>query len=353
MTRCAERVRHWLSAGLPFNVRIMPKPLASPNRLVVALAYDGLCTFEFGITTEVFGLPRPEMGVDWYSFKPCAEHPGRLTTNAGLAVHVDDGLDLLGEAGTIVIPGWRSDGAPPSERLREALLAAHARGARLVSICSGAFLLAATGLLDGRRATTHWRYAARLQAAHPAIIVDADTLYAGDDRLFTSAGSAAGIDLLLHLVRMDFGPDAANSVARRLVVAAHRSGGQAQFIERPVMARSDSPLGDLLDSLRSDPAKPWTIEQMAKAAVMSERTLARRFREETGDSPLAWLTLQRIALARDLLETTGLPMEYIADKAGMGSATNLRLHFASYVGIAPNLYRKQFRRADVSPAQAP
>lgn len=324
----------------------MPKNIEPPNRLVVALAYEGLCTFEFGITAEVFGLARPEMGADWYRFAPCAERPGRLATNAGLAVHVDDGLDVLVEAGTIVIPGWRSEGEPPSEHLREALLVAHARGARLVSICSGAFLLAATGLLDGRRATTHWRYAGRLQAAYPAIVVDADTLYAGDDRLFTSAGSAAGIDLLLHLVRMDFGPDAANRVARRMVVAAHRSGGQAQFIERPVMARSDSPLGGLLDRLRSDPAEPWTIGQMARAVAMSERTLARRFREETGLSPLAWLTMQRIAVARDLLETTSLPMEHIADRAGMGSATNLRLHFTTNVGIPPNLYRKQFRRTD-------
>nr|WP_276589039.1 MULTISPECIES: transcriptional regulator FtrA [unclassified Sphingomonas] len=334
---------------MPFIERIRPTAPKAPNRLVVALAYDGLCTFEFGITAEVFGLARPEMGADWYRFVSCAERPGQLATNAGLAVQVDHGLDTLAEAGTIVVPGWRSEGEPPSGRLREALLAAHARGARLVSICSGAFLLAATGLLDGRRATTHWRYAERLQAAHPAVLVDADTLYAGDDRLFTSAGSAAGIDLLLHLVRMDFGPDAANSVARRMVVAAHRSGGQAQFIERPVMARSDSPLGGLLDRLRSDPAVPWTIHRMARTAGMSERTLARRFREETGDSPLAWLTMQRIALARDLLETTNLPMEHIADKAGMGSATNLRLHFTANVGIPPNLYRKQFRRADATP----
>lgn len=324
----------------------MPNPAASPNRRVVALAYDGLCTFEFGITAEVFGLARPEMGADWYSFTACAERPGRLATNAGLTVQVDDGLDMLAEAGTVIIPGWRSEGEPPSERLRAVLLAAHAQGARLVSICSGAFLLAATGLLDGRRATTHWRYAERLQAAHPSILVDADTLYAGDGRVFTSAGSAAGIDLLLHLVRTDFGPDAANSVARRLVVAAHRSGGQAQFIERPVMSRSDSPLGGLLDQLRLDPARHWTIGQMAREVAMSERTLARRFREETGRSPLAWLTAQRIAAARDLLETTNLPMEHVAEKAGMGSATNLRLHFTASIGIPPNLYRKQFRREE-------
>lgn len=324
----------------------MPKNSATPNRLVAALAYDGLCAFEFGITAEVFGLSRPEMGADWYRFAACTERPGRLATNAGLAVEVDKGLDVLGEAGTIVIPGWRSEGEVPSDALRDALLAAHARGARLVSICSGAFLLAATGLLDGRRATTHWRYAERLQAAYPSVLVDAGTLYAGDDRVFTSAGSAAGIDLLLHLVRLDFGPDAANSVARRLVVAAHRSGGQAQFIERPVLARSDSVLGSLLDRLRSDLANPWTVERMARTAAMSERTLARRFREETGESPLAWLTTQRLALARDLLETTNLSMEHIAERAGIGTATNLRLHFTSSVGIPPNLYRKQFRRAE-------
>lgn len=324
----------------------MPKVSTTPNRLVVALAYEGLCAFEFGITAEVFGLSRPEMGADWYRLAACTERPGRLATNAGLAVEVDKGLDVLGEAETIVIPGWQSEGEVPSDALRDALLAAHARGARLVSICSGAFLLAATGLLDGRRATTHWRYAERLQAAYPAVLVDADTLYAGDDRVFTSAGSAAGIDLLLHLVRLDFGPDAANSVARRMVVAAHRSGGQAQFIERPVLSQSDSALGALLDRLRSDPAEPWTIERMARAAAMSKRTLARRFRDETGESPLAWLTMQRLAVARDLLETTNLSMEHIADRAGVGTATNLRLHFTSSVGIPPNLYRKQFRRAE-------
>lgn len=321
-------------------------PGTAPNRLVVALAYDGLCTFEFGITAEIFGLARPEMGADWYRFATCTERPGRLSTNAGLSVQVDKGLGMLAAAGTIVLPGWRAEGEAPSRVLLDALVAAHRRGARLVSICSGAFLLAATGLLDGRRATTHWRYADRLQARHPSVIVDADTLYAGDDRVFTSAGSAAGIDLLLHLVRLDFGPDAANSVARRLVVAAHRRGGQAQFIERPVLTGPDSPLQSLLDQLRRDPSRAWTVEQMARVAAMSERTLARRFQEELGDSPMAWLIKQRIALARELLETTSLPMERIAERAGLGSATNLRLHFTAQLGIPPNLYRKQFRRAD-------
>lgn len=322
----------------------MPNRIEPANRLVAALAYDGLCAFEFGIAAEVFGLPRPEMGADWYRFTTCAESRGAVTTNVGLKVEVEAGLDVLGDAGTIVIPGWRSDGATPGDRLRNALLAAHARGARLVTICSGAFLLAAIGLLDGRRATTHWRYTERLQAAYPDVLVEANVLFAEDGNLFTSAGSAAGIDLLIHLVRNDFGPAVANGVARRMVVAPLRSGGQAQFIERPVPVTPESQLAGLLDRIRADPARSWTIGQMAEIAAMSQRTFARRFGEATGTSPGAWLTQQRLSVARELLETTMLPMERIAEQAGLGSATNLRMHFAGHVGIPPNLYRKQFRR---------
>jgi AraC family transcriptional regulator, transcriptional activator FtrA len=204
----------------------MPNVPCKPSRLVAALIYDGLCEFEFGITAEVFGLERPEMGDDWYRFVTCSEESGPLSTNSGLRVEAERDLSALMEAGTIVIPGWRCDGSAPTPVLRAALLAARERGARLVTICSGAFLLAAIGLLAGRRATTHWRYAARLAAAHPDIEIDADVLYIDDGDILTSAGSAAGIDLLLHLVRKDFGPDAANSVARRMVVPPHRSGGK-------------------------------------------------------------------------------------------------------------------------------
>ena len=329
---------------MPFIVRIMPNRAQPANPLVVALLYDGLCMFEFGIVAEVFALPRPELGLGWYRFLTCAERPGQHTTNAGIVVAAEDGLEALDRAGTIVIPGWRSDGAAPTPALREALLAAHARGARLVTICSGAFLLASIGLLDGRRATTHWRHAERLRSDHPAVTVDADRLYAEDGTIFTSAGSAAGIDLLLHLVRTDFGPDAANSVARRMVVAAHRSGGQAQFIERPVPVRQESQLSDVLDRMRAAPADPWTIAEMAGAAAMSQRTFVRRFRDATGASPGAWLAEQRLAIARDLLETTNLSMEQIAEEAGIGTATNLRLHFSSHIGIPPSAYRKQFLR---------
>ncbi len=292
------------------------------------------------------------MGPDWYRFVVCTEHPGRLATNAGLTVEVEAGLDALGEAGTIVIPGWRSDGEPPSARLCEALLTAHNRGTRLVTICSGAFLLAATGLLDGRRATTHWRYAERLRTAHPAVTVDAEALYADEGTILTSAGSAAGIDLLLYLVRKDFGPDAANSVARRMVVAAHRGGGQAQFIERPVPVRPESQLAVVLDRIRADPARSWKVGDMATLAVMSTRTFVRRFSETTGMSPGAWLTEQRLTVARDLLETTGLSMDRVAEEAGLGSAANLRLHFTSRIGIPPNVYRRQFARENLRPLSA-
>jgi AraC family transcriptional activator FtrA len=340
-----------LSAAMPFIDRIVPNrpPFAIP--LVVALVYDGLCVFEFGIVAEVFALPRPELGPNWYRFLVCAERPGMHTTNAGIGVHAEAGLEALEQAGTIVIPGWRADGSEPSPALRGALLAAHARGARLVTICSGAFLLASIGLLEGRRATTHWRYAERLQSAYPAVAVDADMLYAEDGTIFTSAGSAAGIDLLLHLVRTDFGPEAANSVARRMVVAAHRSGGQAQFVERPVPLRPESQLSSLLDRVRAAPARSWTVGEMAEAAVMSPRTFVRRFRDATGTSPGAWLTEQRLMLARDLLETTELSMDRIAEAAGIGTGTNLRLYFTSHVGIPPSVYRKQFG-SRVRPAEA-
>lgn len=333
-----------LLARLSFIERIMPKLATEPNRLVAAMVYDGLCAFEFGIVAEVFSLKRPEMGDDWYRFVTCSEHPGPLSTNSGLRVEAERDLDALAEAGTIVIPGWRSDGSIPSPALREALLAARGRGARFVTICSGAFLLASIGLLDGRRATTHWRYAERLRAAYPGVEVDADVLYVDDGDVLTSAGSAAGIDLLLHLVRKDFGPEVANSVARRMVVAPHRSGGQAQFVERPVPRHQGSQMATVLDAVKQRPARAWAIADMARMAAMSERTFVRRFRDATGLSPGAWVIEQRVAVACELLETTDLPVEAIAMHTGMGSAANLRLNFRGNLGISPTTYRDRFRR---------
>ncbi|GBR51633.1 AraC family transcriptional regulator [Neokomagataea thailandica NBRC 106555] len=324
----------------------MPNQRPSLNRLVVALAYEGLCAFEFGITAEIFGLDRPELGAEWYKFTVCAEHPGLVQTNAGFGVNVSAGLEVLEHASTIVIPGWNTSGNTPSEKLSTALLAAYHRGARIVTICSGAFLPAALGMLNGQRATTHWRYAQRLQVLYPAVLVDPNVLYVDNGRLLTSAGSAAGIDMLLHVVRQDFGAEIANQVARRMVVAAHRNGGQTQFIEKPVNARPDNHLARALDTIRANLTQPWSVKSLAQLAMVSERTLARQFRASTGSSFGLWLISQRVAAAKDLLETTILPMEQIASAVGLGSADNLRLHFSKYVGIPPSGYRKQFTRRD-------
>jgi len=327
--------------------KITPEPAAAAPRgpLVVALAYDGLCTFEFAIAAEIFGLARPEMGEAWYRFAACGIEPGPLRAQGGLTVQADGGPELLDAADLIIAPGWKGVDVPVPDSLVEALRAAHARGARLASICSGAFVLAATGLLAGRRAATHWRYAEALRRAHPSIEVDAAVLYVETQRLFTSAGSAAGIDLMLHIVRSDFGPDAANSVARRLVVPAHRSGGQAQFVERPVPKLPHSRLGPLLDRLRAEPARRWSVREMAREAAMSERSFLRRFAETTGAAPGQWLTQVRVQEARRLLESTAASVEEVARLAGFGSVATLRHHFGRETGLAPREYRARFRHA--------
>jgi AraC family transcriptional activator FtrA len=321
-------------------VERMAAPTTGP--LVVAIAYDGLCTFEYAIAAEVFGLARPEMGAGWYRFATAAVDSGVLRAHGGLRFEVDGGLELLEDADLIVMPGWKGAGIPVPERLRGALLAAHARGARLASICSGAFVLAATGLLDGRRAATHWRYTEALERAHPQVAVDASVLYVEEGRVLTSAGSAAGIDLMLHIVRSDFGADAANSVARRLVMPAHRNGGQAQFVERPVPKRPESRLSPLLDLVRADPRHRWTIADMARKAALSERSFLRRFAEATGTSPGEWLAGVRVDEARRLLEATALPIEEVARLSGFGSTATLRHHFSRATALSPRDYRERF-----------
>lgn len=316
-----------------------------PNHRVAALVYDNLCSFEYGCAAEVFGLPRPEMGPDWYSFTSCAVEPGPLRAMGGLQLLADRGLDGLAEADTIVIPGWKGADAPPSPELIEALRAAHGRGARLMSICSGVFVLAATGLLKGKRVTTHWGYAAKLQARHPELTVDAGVLYIDEGQILTSAGSAAGLDLCLHVVRRDFGPRIANQVAKRLVLAPHRNGGQAQFIERAVQPSPDSRLADVIAGLQQRLGEPLTIAEMARAAAMSERTFIRRFKDATGLSPGEWLIAARVERARELLEGEGLPIESVAECSGFGAAATLRHHFRRKIGISPAAYRAQFAAA--------
>jgi AraC family transcriptional activator FtrA len=319
-----------------------------PNPLVAALVYDGLCGFEFACAAEVFGLPRPELQPDWYRFETCAAERGPLHGQYGMRVVADAGLDRLAEAGTIIIPGWKGIDAPVPARVLDALREAHERGARLLSICSGAFVLAATGLLDGKRATTHWRYAEALQRKYPRIAVDPAVLYVDEGRLLTSAGSAAGLDLCLHLVRRDHGPDIANQVARRLVIPPHRDGGQAQFVERPVPRRETSTLSKVIDAMHRRLASHQPIAELAALAAMSERSFMRHFKQATGMSPADWLISARVDRARELLESSALSIDAIADECGFGSAITLRHHFRRKLGISPGAYRARFAR----PSQA-
>lgn len=315
---------------------------ATEGPLVVAMVYDGLCTFEFSIAAEIFGLPRPEMGRGWYRFASVAIEPGPLRAHGGLQFEVLGTMGLLNKADLIVVPGWKGADVDVPGPLVTQLRSAWKRGSRLASICSGAFVLAATGLLDGRRAATHWRYAGALARRHPGVQVDANVLYVEEDRIFTSAGSAAGIDLMLHLVRSDFGVAAANSVARRLVMPPHRSGGQAQFIERPVPADGRGRLATLMDSIRADLKSSWTVDRLAREAAMSSRTFLRRFTEATGQSPGAWVTSMRVDEAKRLLEETGLPIERIATAVGFGTVGALRHHFRTQLGLSPRDYRANF-----------
>ncbi len=336
---------------MPLNVKIMPnlscsRPVFRPcNPLVVAVAYDGLCTFEFGCAVEMFALPRPEMGPEWYRFAVAGAEPGPLRATGGITVGVDGGLDLLADAGTIIVPGWRGLDAQVPNALCDALRTAHAAGARVLSLCSGAFVLAAAGLLDGRRATTHWRYFAALAARYPSLTLVPDVLYVDEGSVLTAAGSAAALDLCLHLIRRDWGAGIANQVARRLVVPPHRSGGQAQYVDQPVPREraGGSRLSALLDQVRSALDQDWPVERLAAEAALSPRALHRRFKGACGLSPSAWLQGERLSRARDLLEASMLPIDDVAAACGFGSAATLRHHFRKSLGTSPALYRGRFR----------
>jgi AraC family transcriptional activator FtrA len=312
--------------------------------LVAILAYDGLCTFEFGIAVEIFGLSRPEFDFPWYQHQIVAVDDGPMRAMGGIQVLADGGMPLLETARTIIVPGWRDRQAPVPEALLVALRQAHARGARLLSICSGVFVLAATGLLDGHRATTHWRYTGELAERFPNILVDPDVLYVDSGQLITSAGSAAGIDACLHLVARDFGTQVANSVARRLVMSPQRTGGQAQFIPAPVSASPRSDLSRVMQWARERLHQPLEVRDLASEAAMSERTFLRRFTEASGLSPKTWLQHQRLARARELLESTSANTEQIAERCGYRSVESFRVAFRSVVGVPPSVYRERFGR---------
>jgi AraC family transcriptional activator FtrA len=334
------------------NIKLVPPPARSrhtPRRHVVAaIAYDGLSTFEFGIVVELFGVRRPEID-DWYDFIVCGETTRPAAAAGGVQFVVKSGLAALARADTIIIPGWRDVHERPPERLTRALLKEHRRGARLVSICSGAFVLAATGLLNGRRATTHWRHAELLHREYPGIQVDPAVLYVDEGDILTSAGSAAGIDLCLHIIRRDFGARVVNTVARRLVMAPHREGGQAQFIPHPVGDATEPWLSDLLQWTERHLHEPLTMSRLAAVARMTRRTFFRRFSAMTGGSPAGWLTGLRIARARDLLEASARPIERIARECGFGSAATMRHHFRQRLKVSPASYRAA-RKSELAPA---
>ncbi|MBC3382934.1 MULTISPECIES: transcriptional regulator FtrA [unclassified Pseudomonas] len=319
---------------------------------VAILVYEGLCVFEFGIALEIFGLPRPELDVAWYDHQIVAVDPAPMHALGGLRIAVDAGLEALDSARTVIIPGWRSHHEPPPEALLQALRRAHARGARLLSICSGVFALAATGLLDGKTATTHWQFCAELAERFPLIKVDPNVLYVDSGPLITSAGSAAGIDACLHLIARDFGTHVANSVARRLVMAPQRTGGQAQFIVAPVSKSPRNELSRVLQWLREHLDQPLSVCDMAARVAMSERTFLRRFVETTGLPPKTWLQQERLNRARELLESTDQSTAGIAQACGYRSVESFRAAFRNAVGLPPTAYRERFGSGAPRPQQA-
>ncbi|MBL8267599.1 transcriptional regulator FtrA [Steroidobacter sp.] len=323
----------------------MSRKARSPSRRrhrVVALAYDGLCTFEFGCVVELFALDRPELGVDWYDFSVCAAERGPLRAAGGIEVRVPNSLALLDQADTIVIPGWRNaDEVPPAALLRR-IRTAYERGARLCTICSGVFVLAAAGILDGRTVTTHWRYAERLSKRYPGVTVEPNSLYIDSGQVLTSAGSAAGLDMLLHLVRTDYGARIANQVAQRLVIPPHREGGQAQYLPRPMPQDERNRLSKLIDWVRAHPAQSHTLRTLARRASMSPRTLQRQFQETVGFGPYEWLIRERVALAKDLLQAGRHSLPHVADAVGFNSQETFRRHFRRVAGTSPATYRRQF-----------
>ncbi|MEV6030668.1 helix-turn-helix domain-containing protein [Nonomuraea sp. NPDC052116] len=304
------------------------------------LVLPGVLPLEFGTATQIFAMdPHYELTV-------CADTETGLVPGFGFAITVAAGLEALDDADTVIIPGYDHIDATLSAELLTALRAAHDRGARLVSICTAAFALAAAGLLDGRRATTHWRHAEQLRQRYPHVDVLPNQLYVDDGEILTSAGVTAGIDLCLHLIRTDLGAAAANTHARDLVAPPRRRGGQAQFIEQFRPEASGDELAPLREWMLDNLATPLTVDHLAERAHMSRRTLIRRFREETGTPPMAWLTDARIDRARELLEATTVPIEQIGRLTGLGAPASLRAAFHRHLGTSPQEYRSLFRHKD-------
>lgn len=317
----------------------------SRRHTVVALIPSSVSPFELAVACEVFGIERPDLHDPWYRFYVATPDGRPADTPMGMRIDVDHDLSIVKKADTILVPASAGDERETPEAVLDAIRAAHARGTRLLSVCSGAFVLARAGVLDGRRATTHWMHTTALAVEHPLVKVDEGVLYVDDGDIITSAGTAAGIDMCLHVVRKDFGAGVANALARRMVVPPHREGGQAQFIEDPVpVCPDDDPLTGVLAWIGEHLNEALSVDEMAREANMSPRHFARRFRAATGTTPHQWLLNQRILLVQRLLETTDKPVEQIADLAGFGSAAALRLQFQRAVRTTPTAYRRTFRR---------
>jgi transcriptional regulator GlxA family with amidase domain len=317
---------------------------------VAAVATQGVLTFDLAVACEVFGWDRSYLGVDWYRFKVCAADDPPLTTCTGFTIDTPYGLEDIASADTIIVPGWSSTDDEPSADLVEVLRAAYARGARIASICIGAFVLGRAGLLDDRPCTTHWAFADEFSRRFPSARLDPKVLYIDDGQILTSAGTAAGMDLCLHIVRRDHGAEVANGVARRVVMPPHRDGGQAQYIEQPVLPRQgDDVVRQAMTYALARLDEPLGIDQLARHVAVSVRTFARRFKDETGVTPGEWLLQQRVDRARRLLETTDLGVDRVAHEAGFGTAAALRYHFGDRVGTTPAAYRRTFRGRHITP----
>ncbi|MDQ0071459.1 transcriptional regulator GlxA family with amidase domain [Variovorax boronicumulans] len=317
----------------------------STTETIAVVAFDGISPFHLSVPCMVFGEDRTETGAPRFRMRVCAPEPGPLQTNAGFDLVVPHGLEAIRRAQIVVVPSWRDDGRPAPPALIRALQAAHRRGATVVGLCLGAFVLAEAGLLDGRPATTHWNLAAAFAKQYPKVSLQPEVLYVDDGDVLTSAGTAAGIDCCLHLLRVRYGAETANRAARRMVVAPHRQGGQAQYIQQPVPATAERDrLAPLLEWLGKHLDVPHELDELARRALMSRRTFTRRFRESTGTTVGQWIQNQRLALAQRLLETTNHPVERVATGAGFGSAVSLRKHFTSAFKVSPTVYRRQFSR---------
>ncbi|GAB3543079.1 helix-turn-helix domain-containing protein [Noviherbaspirillum agri] len=327
----------------------MHAPASATCLRIAVIAFDGITPFHLSVPSLVFGNHHAGPGVPAFDVRICAVDKAPLRTTAGYSINTEHDLAALDAADVVIMPSWHNDCRAFPPALLEALRRAHGRGARLVGLCLGAFPLAEAGLLDGRPATTHWGFADTLAARYPKVMVNREVLYVDDGDVVTSAGVAAGIDCCLHLLRQIGGAEVANRLARQLVVAPHRQGGQAQFIERPLpVTHSDGRFSQVLDWVSRHLAQPHSIDTLAQRAAMSRRNFTRHFRQATGTSFTQWLLAQRLAHAQRMLEGTDASIEVVAQEAGFGSALSLRQHFRTNLRTSPSAYRSLFRTGTVS-----